>query len=268
MADKINKASAIIGGVVLAAAAAGIIFLATTDEPPTERVSSSQSAAANKNDKPKMQSKGSASVVFAAPEDSNASEQQLKEAAAVIEERIIDYYIIDFVTDVDVAEKTVSLDFSWELPIEFDAEAMVRDVCRKYDIAIREGNEAYLDNETGEYVNLGDIIAEGDDIADAVAVIETNDDGKEEYFINLSFTDEAKQKYIDATEKLAGTDTQIAFWIDNSMMYAADVDKKSEDGVLKIGTKCSSLDDAHQYACAIENGSLPFAMSIKSFEEK
>ncbi len=268
MAEKINKVSAIIGGVVLAAAAAGIIFLATTDEAHTERASSSQSAGVNNNNKPKTKSKGSASVVFAAPKDSNASEQQLKEAAVAIEERIMDYYIIDFVTAVDAAEKTVSLDFSWDLPIEFDAEDMVKEVCKKYDIVIREGNEAYFDNETGDYVNLGDIIAEGDDIADAVAVIETNDKGKEEYFINLSFTDEAKQKYIDVTEKLAGTDTQIAFWIDNSMMYAADVDKKSEDGILKIGTKCSSLDDAHQYACAIENGSLPFAMSVKSFEEK
>ncbi|MBE6861401.1 MAG: hypothetical protein E7497_00680 [Ruminococcus sp.] len=262
MAENNKKISAIIGGVVLAAAAAGIIFLTTTDEPPTERASSSQSAGINRDNGPKVQSKGSASVVFAAPQDSNATEEQLKEAAAVIEERILDYYILDFVTSVNAQDKTVSLDFSWDLPIEFDAEAMVKEVSREYHITVKEGNGEYLDG-----ADDGDIIAENADIADAVAIIETNDKGKEEYFIEISFTEDAKQKYIDATERLAGTDKQIAFWIDNSMMYAADVEKKSEDGVLKIGTRCFTLDDAHQYACAIENGSLPFAMNVKSFEE-
>lgn len=246
-----NKVSAIAGGALLAAAG-GIIFLANSDDKSTAKPSAEKNSATQKyTNAYKVKSKGSAKAVFAVPEGKTASEEELNAIAASLEDRLLDYYVIADEKKVDAAQQSISIDFTWELPVELDAYAMVEDIAREYRVSVRK------DSETGE------IIADDEDIDSASPEIRTNKDGGQDYIVSLDFNDEAAKRF---NEAVSG-DSPIVFCIDDKVVYTADEAADCEDGVLKIGTDYQTIEDALGYACAIDNSALPFAMTVKSYEQ-
>ncbi len=140
--------------------------------------------------------------------------------------------------------------------------AVIREIKVKYASRLEKGVNAGLTPSDAE-----NIVLESPDIGSAKADTVT-EDGKQRYRVDVTFTEAGAQKYIAATEELAGTGTQLAFWIDNAMMYAETVEEKASDGVMTLRSNFISLDEAEKVAEFISAGALPFELETGSFDKQ
>lgn len=100
----------------------------------------------------------------------------------------------------------------------------------------------------------GEVLLEGSDVADAQGVTYTNSStGIREYVVELTFTEEGKQKFADATTNNVGSQIYIVY--DGSVVSAPTVKEAITGGTAQIDGM-SDLEEARSLASYIRIGSL------------
>ena len=100
----------------------------------------------------------------------------------------------------------------------------------------------------------GNVLLEGTDVASAEGVSTTDSStGQREYIVELTMTDEGKQKFADATTENVGK--QIAIVYDDETISAPTVNEAITGGQAQI-TGMDSLEEAQNLAASIRIGSL------------
>ena len=115
----------------------------------------------------------------------------------------------------------------------------------------------------------GTVWLEGSDIASAKCMYgQVSEAGAASYYIQLSFTDEGRKKFVEATKAVAsrtGSDNYLSITLDGTQISAPTVDKSyaetginSDTAVITMGNP--NVTDVQYLANIISSGALPFAL--------
>ena len=120
-----------------------------------------------------------------------------------------------------------------------------------------------------EFVDAdGKVWLGGSDIASAKCVYgHVDETGASAYYIQLAFTDEGKEKFVEATKAIASraSDNYMSITMDGETISSPNVDKKfastginSDTAMILMGN--ASVDEVQYLANIISSGALPFAL--------
>lgn len=120
-----------------------------------------------------------------------------------------------------------------------------------------------------EFVDAdGKVWLGGSDIASAKCVYgQVDETGASAYYIQLAFTDEGKEKFVEATKAIASraSDNYMSITMDGETISSPNVDKKfastginSDTAMILMGN--ASVDEVQYLANIISSGALPFAL--------
>lgn len=120
-----------------------------------------------------------------------------------------------------------------------------------------------------EFVDAdGKVWLGGSDIASAKCVYgQVDETGTSAYYIQLAFTDEGKEKFVEATKEIASraSDNYMSITMDGETISSPNVDKKfastginSDTAMILMGN--ASVDEVQYLANIISSGALPFAL--------
>ncbi|MDY5664586.1 MAG: protein translocase subunit SecD, partial [Blautia sp.] len=157
-----------------------------------------------------------------------------------------------------------------EIPGVTDANAILEDLGKPGSLCFIEqqdedGNVNFqydANSESGyslarsldEIREAGSVVLEGTDVADATGgAIQEQNTSSREYVVELTLTDEGKQKFADATEANVGK--QIAIIYDNSVLSAPRVNETISGGKAQI-SGMADTEEAQSLASYIRIGSL------------
>ncbi len=210
--------------------------------------------------------KGGVDVTFAPADDYDAKENQLDSATAVIKTRLSSLGITDSEVYSDTKSDRIIVRFPWQAgETDFDPEAAVKELGETAELTFREGTSTGED-ENGEPILPETIVISGADIDSASPMTQQDETTKEiEYVVSLKLKDTGTEKFAEATARLAGSDTPISIWMDNTMLSAPTVNNAITDGKAII-TGNFTADSAKKLADQINSGALPFKMETKSFK--
>ncbi len=210
--------------------------------------------------------RGGVDVTFVPQDGTEATEAQMNSAQAVVEQRLVGLGITDYELYKDVDQSRLILRFPWQADeTEFDPEQAIQELSATALLTFREGNE--VDETTGAPTGTTaeSIILEGTDIIEATAQYGSlSEFGEPEHYVELQLTDEASQKFSEATGRLAETAGTISIWMDEQMISAPSVNEQinTSEAVITGGFDAETASDL---ASTINAGSLPFALEADSF---
>ncbi len=210
--------------------------------------------------------RGGVDVTFVPQDGIEATEAQMNSAQAVVEQRLVGLGITDYELYKDLDQSRLILRFPWQADeTEFDPESAIQELSATALLTFREGNE--VDETTGAPTGTTaeTIILEGTDIAEATAQYGSlSEFGAAEHYVALELTDEATEKFSEATGRLAGTGGTISIWMDEQMISAPSVNEQinTNEAVITGGFDAETAADL---ASTINAGSLPFALEADSF---
>jgi preprotein translocase subunit SecD/SecD/SecF fusion protein len=216
--------------------------------------------------------KGGVDVTFGPAGDFDADADQLASATEVIKTRLASLGITDNEVYSDEKSDRIIVRFPWKVgESNFDPEAAVKELGEMAELTFRKGTDTTTD-EDGNTIPSGELVLNGDDIESAQMGYMPTDDGTgAEYIVSLklktSSADGEKSgsdKFAEATSELAGTDTPISIWMDNTMISAPRVNDAITNGSAQISGSFTA-DTATKLANQINSGALPFKMETKSF---
>ncbi|MBR2283859.1 MAG: SecD/SecF family protein translocase subunit [Ruminococcus sp.] len=209
--------------------------------------------------------KGGVDVTFAPAGDFDATEAQLDAATEVIKTRLSSLGINDNEVYSDAKSDRIIVRFPWQAgESDFDPEAAVKELGEMAELTFRKGTDYDTDDE-GNVTPTGEIVLNGEDIAEAGYGQQQDDYGDLQWVVSLSLNSSGRQKFADATSELAGTSTPISIWMDNTMISAPSVNNAITDGNAII-TGSFDSDSAKKLSDQINSGALPFKMETKSFK--
>lgn len=211
--------------------------------------------------------RGGVDVTFSPPEGHAASPEEMAAAKSIIEVRLINQNIADYEIYVDSNKNRVIVRFPWkEDETEFDPEQAIKELGETAMLTFREGAER---DELGQPagVTADNIILEGKDVKKAEVVLTGQDSvaglPAGSPIVRLELNDSGKQKFADATERLAGRGS-ISIWMDDNMFSSPNVQDKISDGVATITGQFSS-EEANDLADKINAGALPFKLVTENY---
>ncbi|SHM15927.1 protein translocase subunit SecD [Ruminococcus flavefaciens] len=209
--------------------------------------------------------KGGVDVTFGPADDYDADKSQLAAANSVINTRLASLGITDNEVYSDEKSDRIIVRFPWKVgETNFDPESAVKELGEMAELTFRKGTDTTKD-EDGNEVPSGEIVLNGDDIASAKGVYDSQDGGKTaEWMVSLKLKESGEKKFEDATRELAGSSTPISIWMDNTLISAPTVNSVITGGSAVI---TGNFDDesASKLANQINSGALPFKMETKSF---
>lgn len=210
--------------------------------------------------------KGGVDVTFAPADGADATSDQLKAATAIIDTRLSSLGITDSEVYSDEKSDRIIVRFPWQAgESDFDPSASVKELGEMASLTFRKGTDSETDEE-GNTIPTGEIVLEGADVASARAVYRANDSsGEYENLIELNLNASGKDKFAEATAELAGSDTPISIWMDNTMISAPSVNNAITDGSAVI-TGNFTDESANKLANQINSGALPFKLETTSFK--
>lgn len=211
---------------------------------------------------------GGVDVTFKPSDDYEATAEQIDAATEVIKTRLTSLGITDNEVYNDTKSDRIIVRFPWQAgETDFDPEAAVKELGETAELTFREGTDSETDpDDEDSVIPTGEIILNGEDIETATAGSQMNDSGEYEYVVQLTLTDTGAEKFSTATSELAGTDTPISIWMDNTMISAPTVSTAITDGQAVISGSFETYDDAKSLADKISSGALPFKMETSSFK--
>lgn len=112
-----------------------------------------------------------------------------------------------------------------------------------------------LNKELDELIESGDVVLEGTDVADAQAGYQSDSMNNQEIVVSLTFTDEGKQKFADATTRAYENGESIAIYYDGEFISVPTVQAAITNGQAVI-TGEDSIEDARSLASTIRIGGL------------
>ena len=214
--------------------------------------------------------RGGVEVTFMPADDYDATEEQLAAAESVIQQRLLNLNITDSEVYRDDAKDRIIVRFPWkEGETDFNPENAIQEIGATAVLTFREGKEVD-DDGLPSGVTAENIILEGSDIKEAAAGVDgdSNSSTYGEYFVSLTLNDSGKQKFSDATTRLAKDHGTISIWMDDTMISYPTVESAISDGNARISLNGSD-EDTRQKAITLANqinsGALPFSLNAESY---
>ncbi|MCD7890283.1 MAG: MMPL family transporter [Ruminococcus sp.] len=211
---------------------------------------------------------GGVDVTFKPSDDYDATDDQLDAATEVIKTRLTSLGINDNEVYSDTKSDRIIVRFPWQAgETDFDPEEAVKELGETAKLTFRIGTDTETDPDGEDSViPSGEIVLNGEDITSATAGSQLNDSGEYEYVVQLTINDSGTEKFAEATTELAGTDTAISIWMDNTLISAPTVNSAITDGEAIISGSFETYDDAKSLADKISSGALPFKMETSNFK--
>lgn len=204
---------------------------------------------------------GGVDVTFVPADDIDATSEQLDAVTEVIKQRLSTLGINDNEVYEDDDNDRVIVRFPWQAgEKDFDPEAAVKELGETAVLSFRVGTDT---NEDGS--PAGDLVIEGKDVKHAEAMRQPTSEGKYEYVVSLSLTDDAKEIFASVTGAMAGTGEAISIWMDDEMISAPTVNEAITDGQAIISGTFTA-ESAKSLADKINAGALPFKLETSSFK--
>lgn len=210
--------------------------------------------------------RGGVDVTFSPEEGHDATKEELEAAAEVMRQRLVTLGITDYEVYTDGTSNSIIVRFPWkEGETEFNEQAAIKELGDTALLTFREGKN--VDDEglpTG--VTLENIILEGRDVQKAEAVYSPTDSTGTSYQhqVLLTLHDTGKQKFSEATTRLADQNGVISIWMDDTMISAPSVSTAITDGSAVI-TGDFEAEDAKALANKINAGALPFRLVTENY---
>lgn len=211
---------------------------------------------------------GGVDVTFKPSDDYDATDDQLDAATEVIKTRLTSLGINDNEVYSDTKSDRIIVRFPWQAgETDFDPEEAVKELGETAELTFRIGTDTETDpDDEDSVIPSGEIVLIGEDINSATAGSQLNDSGEYEYVVQLTLNDSGTEKFAEVTTELAGTDTAISIWMDNTLISAPTVNSAITDGEAIISGSFETYDDAKSLADKISSGALPFKMETSSFK--
>lgn len=214
--------------------------------------------------------RGGVEVTFVPADGAEATDQQLAAARSVIEQRLVSLKITDSEVYSDDAKDRIIVRFPWkEDETDFDPESAIKELGATAVLTFREGKETDADGKPSG-VTASNVILEGKDIKAATAAVDSNTGSSTygEYFISLELNDSGKDKFAEATTRLAASQGTISIWMDDTMISYPTVESAITDGQARItlnGSDDATRKEAITLANQINSGALPFALKAENY---
>ena len=209
--------------------------------------------------------RGGVDVTFTSPADYDATDEEVDAAKSIVETRLVANNITDYEVYVDYNSDKIIVRFPWQAEDDsFDPEAAVKELGATALLTFREGSEKSLsDGQTYEDLPL---IISGSDVEKASAVyqLKSGSSNEYEYMVSLKLKDSGKEKFAEATKKLAPTKGYISTYMDDKCISTATVKEEIGGGEATISGNFTA-DDAKELADQINGGALPFKLETSSF---
>ncbi len=217
--------------------------------------------------------RGGVEATFSPANGIDATPEQLESAKAIIELRMVSKNITDYELYTDETNDKIIVRFPWKSDeSDFDPETAIAEISETALLTFREGmeyetqsigddGEAIYTTPTG--VTAENIILEGDDVAEATAVMQQDStSGEYTYAISLTLSEAGAEKFAEATERLSGE--IISIWMDDIMISYPRVGAVITDGMASITGNFTAA-EATELAAKIQGGALPFALETSNF---
>ncbi|HJB97461.1 MAG TPA: protein translocase subunit SecD [Candidatus Acutalibacter pullicola] len=217
--------------------------------------------------------RGGVEATFSPADGVEATTEQLNAAKEIIETRMVSNSITDYEIYTDPTNNRIIVRFPWRSDEEnFDPEEAINELAATAQLTFREGKE-YESTEYGEDGNIvyrtpsgttaENVILEGSDVVSATpAMTQDESTGEYQYVVSLQLSEEGKEKFAEATERLVGQ--TISIWMDDVMISYPTVNEAITNGECSITGDFTS-EEATQLANQIQAGALPFALQVSSF---
>ena len=217
--------------------------------------------------------RGGVEATFSPADGVEATTEQLNAAKEIIETRMVSNSITDYEIYTDPTNNRIIIRFPWRSDEEnFDPEEAINELAATAQLTFREGKE-YESTEYGEDGNIvyrtpsgttaENVILEGSDVVSATpAMTQDESTGEYQYVVSLQLSEEGKEKFAEATERLVGQ--TISIWMDDVMISYPTVNEAITNGECSISGNFTS-EEATQLANQIQAGALPFALQVSSF---
>lgn len=217
--------------------------------------------------------RGGVEATFSPADGVEATTEQLEAAKEIIETRMVSQSITDYEIYTDPTNNRIIVRFPWRSDEQdYDPEAAIDELAATAQLTFRQG----MEYETSEYAEDGSIvyrtpsgttaenvILEGSDVVSATpAMTQDESTGEYQYVVSLQLSEEGKEKFAEATERLVG-DT-ISIWMDDVMISYPTVNEAITNGECSISGNFTS-EEATQLANQIQAGALPFALQVSSY---
>lgn len=214
--------------------------------------------------------RGGVEVTFMPANEADATPEQMAAAESVIQQRLISLNITDSEVYRDDNKDRIILRFPWkEGESEFNPEKAIQEIGATAVMTFREGMETDADGKpTG--TTADNVILEGKDIKSAMAAVD-NSQGSATYgqfYVSLELAASGKEKFAEATTRLAADRGTISIWMDDDMISAPTVQNPITEGNAMItlnGSDDETREKAITLANQINSGSLPFALSAENY---
>lgn len=192
---------------------------------------------------------GGVEAVFAPDiESESITDEHMDAAKEIIETRMVNQNITDSEVYTDYSNKQIIVRFPWKSgEDDFDPSAAVKELGETALLTFCEGT-------TQDTV----VLSGADDIASATPGVNPENG---EYIVSLSLTAQGKDKFAEATARLAPNKGTISIWMDDQMISSPTVNEAITDGNAMISGNFDA-DSAKELADKINAGSLPFALTV------
>ncbi|MEG1446562.1 MAG: SecD/SecF family protein translocase subunit [Ruthenibacterium sp.] len=214
--------------------------------------------------------RGGVDVTFMPAEGYDATAEELQAAESVIQQRLVNLNITDSEVYTDENKDRIIVRFPWkEGETEFNPETAIEEIGATAVLTFREGDSTDGEGKpTG--VTAENIILQGVDIDDAMPAVDNSQESKSygQYYVSLKLNASGKDKFAEATTRLAETQGKISIWMDNTMISAPNVQNAITDGnaMITLGAKDDAArEEAISLANKIRSGALPFALKAESY---
>lgn len=214
---------------------------------------------AAKNIKTGLDLSGGVSITYQA-KDSNPSSEDMADTIYKLQKRVEQYS-----TEAQVYQEG-SDRINVEIPGVTDANAILEELGKPGSLCFVEetdedGNSNFELGENGyvltrsldEIREAGSVVLEGSDVADAEGGAQQTNASTREYVVNLTMTEEGKEKFAQITEENVGKPIAIVY--DNEILSAPNVNEAITGGQAQINGM-SSVEEAQNLASYIRIGSL------------
>lgn len=254
---KKSKGKALAGLVVLAAIMVSLLYLAAFG------VDSWGTGSAS-DIKLGLDLAGGVSITYQAVGDEDPSDEDMNDTVYKLQQRVQQYS-----TEAQVYREGTDR-VNIEIPGVSDANQILEELGRPGSLYfIRQtdddGNANYeydytsggykLDKELDELIADGDVVLEGTDVADAQGGYQSDDMNNQQIVVSLTFTDEGKQKFADATTRAYENGESIAIYYDGEFISVPTVQAAITNGQAVI-TGEDTIEDARNLASTIRIGGL------------
>ena len=211
--------------------------------------------------------KGGVEATFSPADGVQATREDMESAKAIIELRMVNNNITDYELYADYDNGKVIVRFPWkEDETDFDPEAAVEELSATALLTFREGGE-YETTEVGSDgqpiyktpagTTAENVIMDGKDVVSAKAGMIQDDNGAQQFVVDLEFNDEGRELFGEATSRLVGQ--TISIWMDDVMISQATVKEAITEGKCNISGSFTSS-EAATLASKIQAGALPFKL--------